>query len=583
MKLKIVYKLVVLVVLVTAVAVGLMAGLTRYSINSGFSSYVARAELSRIDSLVPVLEWEYASRKGWHRLQSDPDSMWWLIAFNERRNGHPSPPAGPEANAPRPRGPTDGVRAGPPDFRTEPGQPGADFIETGPPPGGPPPQLPPDRTPPVLPLSQSGSSLTDKNDLSRAPSSISVTAQPLLPDGSRSSDSAPPVLPLTGLPSAEQRPAHLPPPFPPERMEVFRRLGLFNANRELIWGNAQASAARQELVLKRGRKSVGYLKLAPVQRLSAEMDRDFVGDQNRNLLGVCILSFSLAALAGLVISQDLVGAISILVQGTRQLTAGNYATRIYLPRSDELGQLAQDFNTLSDALEQHDRSHRQWIADTSHELRTPLAVLRAQVEALQDGVQEANPKTLAVLHNEIMTLNKLVDDLYLLAKSDVGKLQYHFVPVDAAALVLDVLEGFEERFNAKTIEVDKSAISALPVACVIEGDSSRLRQLFSNLFENSLRYTDAGGKLRVVAHEDGNALVLWFDDSHPGIADAHLPKIFERFFRGDLSRSRDFGGAGLGLAICRTIVDGHGGTISAFNSPLGGLRVELRFPLSEGL
>lgn len=555
MKLNIVYKLVVLVLLVTALAVGLIAGYTRYSIAAGFSKYVARAELSRIDSLAPVLEWEFAHRDGWDRLIKDPDAMWWLIAFNEGRNGRPAPngvgdsPVGdggqefskiPDRQGPPQVQPPLGRPEGPP---LGPPERGFDHAA---PPEGPPEKLEGDHTPPI------------------APSDLPPNGRPA------GSENEP------GRTSHERLPL---PPFPPVRMEVFRRIGLFDADRKLVWGDADAKRASQEIVLKRGRRIIGFLRLTPHERLTAAMERDFVDDQNRNILGVCIIAFSFAALAGLLMSQDLVSAINILVQGTRQLNAGNYKTRINLMRTDELGQLAHDFNCLADTLDEHDRAQRQWIADTSHELRTPIAVLRAQVEALQDGVQEANSRTLGVLHGEIMTLSKLVDDLYLLAKSDVGKLRYDFVPVDLTALVMDIVDGFEERFDSKNIDVE---LRGLDHARIVSADASRLRQLFYNLFENSVRYTNAEGKLCVTIKDEGLFVVILIDDSPPGISEEALAKIFERFFRGEMSRSRDFGGAGLGLAICRTIVDGHQGTIGASHSPLGGLRVEIKFPIFEG-
>lgn len=564
--------------MVTALAVGLIAGFTRYSINAGFSTYVERAELSRVDSLAPVLEWEYGRRKGWSRIKHDPDAMWWLIAFNEGRNGRRSPlrdrspltPGGHHYS--ESGGPLNVVHQFEPGLANrpddapldgEPPDPGPNLHRSAPPEGLPEAKdFPRDKTPPVMPspdVAQGGHE--NHENASVIAQSVTDTLNAPHGDGRR--------------PSGER----IPPPFPPLRMEIFRRLGLFDSNGKLVWGNAEAHSAREQVRLKRAGRVIGFLKLAPAERLTAAMDRDFVEDQNRNLLGVCILAFSLAALAGLAMSQDLVSAITILVHGTRQLAAGNFKTRITLLRSDELGQLAQDFNTLADALEQHDRGHRQWIADTSHELRTPIAVLRAQVEALQDGVQEVNQRTLGVLHNEIMTLNKLVDDLYHLAKSDVGELRYRFVPVDVVGMLLDVVEGFEERFESKGISVETDLLDC---PRVVDADGSRVRQLFLNLFENSLRYTDANGKFRVSGHQEDHSLILWFDDSHPGVPDDLLPKIFERFFRGELSRSRDFGGCGLGLAICRTIVEGHGGVMRAFHSPLGGLRVEVRLPLSGG-
>jgi two-component system, OmpR family, sensor histidine kinase BaeS len=323
-----------------------------------------------------------------------------------------------------------------------------------------------------------------------------------------------------------------------------------------------------------------YLEKAELTtQVSQELERDFVAEQSRNLLLVSGVAFMVAALAAFALSRDFVRATQVLVQGTRRLIRGDYVTQIELQRSDELGQLADDFNTLSATLRQQDMAKKQWITDTSHELRTPIAVLRAQIEALQDGVQKADARTLGVLHNEIITLGKLVDDLHDLAKSDLGQLRYQFVPSDVRAVLQDAIEAFGERFSAKNITVEANGIADLH--CVIEADSTRLKQLFSNLFENSLRYTNEGGRLRVSANQKPGQLVIAVEDSEPGVSQNSLAKIFDRFYRTDSSRSRVYGGAGLGLPICRAIVEAHEGTIAAHKSDLGGLNITISLPIKE--
>jgi signal transduction histidine kinase len=168
--------------------------------------------------------------------------------------------------------------------------------------------------------------------------------------------------------------------------------------------------------------------------------------------------------------------------------------------------LAEAFNSLATSLKDLDSGHRQWVADTSHELRTPIAVLRAQVEAFQDGVHEITPRNLEVLHSEIMALSKLVDDLHWLAKYDVGQIRSQASALDINQTLQDVLESFEERREAKEIALDNQVPTEEKL--IIDGDSSRIRQVITNLVENSLRYTNKGGTLRISHNRSGKRLKL---------------------------------------------------------------------------
>lgn len=231
---------------------------------------------------------------------------------------------------------------------------------------------------------------------------------------------------------------------------------------------------------------------------------------------------------------------------------------------------------LSDRLAATERERRRFVADTSHELRTPIAVLRAQIEALQDGIHQADSGTLAVLHEDVMGLSRLVDDLYALARADIGALKTETTPIDIPAILEEVAEGFTPRLAAAGLSLEISGRPDAPWICL--GDQRRIRQLFINLIENSVRYTDQGGKIAVWLDGRANTLVIRFDDSAPGVPDESLGRLFERFYRVEASRNRDQGGSGLGLAICQGIVAAHGGQIAASASPLGGLRIEIVLP-----
>lgn len=175
-----------------------------------------------------------------------------------------------------------------------------------------------------------------------------------------------------------------------------------------------------------------------------------------------------------------------------------------------------------------------------------------------------------------MRLARLVDDLYQLSSSDLGALSYRKTEIDPVAILTEDLKvlGHEFRQRRLTVAVDNRL--AGPIA--IRGDADRLSQLYRNLLQNTLRYTEAGGRLEIRVHRKRGQLVLDFQDTAPGVPEQELSRLFERFYRVEVSRSRTFGGAGLGLAISRNIIEAHEGRISARLSPLGGLWVRIELP-----
>src|SRR5690606_18440510 len=189
------------------------------------------------------------------------------------------------------------------------------------------------------------------------------------------------------------------------------------------------------------------------------------------------------------------------------------------------------------------------------ELRTPLAVLKGELEAVQDGVRPMNAEALASLHAEATHLGELIEELRELAQVDIGALDYRMTDVDLAATVDDCLDAHAGRLAQAGLSVQWRAPST---PMLLRGDPRRLRQLVENLIENTRRYTHAGGCLRVHLDADRGRICLRFDDTLPGVADELLPRLFDPFVRGGSARTRAEGGSGLGLAICRRIVEAHG-------------------------
>ncbi|MGU3523434.1 two-component system sensor histidine kinase BaeS [Enterobacteriaceae bacterium C23F] len=324
---------------------------------------------------------------------------------------------------------------------------------------------------------------------------------------------------------------------------------------------------------------VGAVIASPVERLTRNTDINFDRQQRRTSWLIVALATLLTALATFPLARGLLAPVKRLVEGTHRLAAGDFSTRVTATGADELGRLAQDFNQLASTLERNQQMRRDFMADISHELRTPLAVLRGELEAIQDGVRKFTPESVASLQAEVGTLTKLVDDLHQLSMSDEGALAYQKASLDIISLLEMAAGAFRERFASRGLSISLK----LPERAMVFGDRDRLMQLFNNLLENSLRYTDPEGQLQISAEKSGHNLTLTFADSAPGVTDEQLQMLCERFYRTEGSRNRASGGSGLGLAICVNIVAAHGGQLRAVHSPFGGVSIKVDLPLDRDL
>jgi len=338
-------------------------------------------------------------------------------------------------------------------------------------------------------------------------------------------------------------------------------------------GNLNLSPIRQD-----GR-IVGYVGRPPGRALSELLDVRFAEAQRRSFFLIALLVGALAVALSWPLANTLVRPLRRITEATRELAAGRFQVRVPAKSGDELGDLARDFNDLAQALERTESARRQWMADISHELRTPISLLRAELEAMQDGVRPMEPAAIGSLQADVERLNRVVEDLYQLSMTDLGAMSYRKRPVDPVALLQDDVEASAGEFERKGLTL--MVRDTLADTVILHADPDRLSQLFRNLLQNSLRYTDAGGRLEIVVGRAGGMLTLDFNDTAPAVPDEALTQLFERFYRVEASRSRALGGAGLGLAICRNIVEAHGGRIEARPSPLGGLCIHVELPLAS--
>lgn len=363
---------------------------------------------------------------------------------------------------------------------------------------------------------------------------------------------------------------------PPPNRQFAARIILLDAERKKMMGSADIPPDSEMKPLYHNQRVVGYLGLMQCRQLSEIHHLRFVEQQKLALGMVAGVVLLVAAALSFPLASRLVRPIKALAAATHRLAAGDFGARVKVGSSDELGRLAGDFNTLALTLEKNEQARRQWVADISHELRTPLAVMRGEVEALQDGIRQCTPDSLRSIHGEVLRLNRLVDDLYHLSLSDLGGLTYRKEELDLGKLVTDAVALYRSRFVQKGITL----VAEVPeTKAMVFGDPERLQQLFANLFDNSLKYTDTGGRLVVSLEGRDNTARVEFQDSSPDVPESEMGKLFDRLYRVETSRNRAFGGAGLGLAICRNIAEAHGGTITAQPSPMGGLWIEVELPL----
>ena len=370
------------------------------------------------------------------------------------------------------------------------------------------------------------------------------------------------------------------PPLPPKDRSFESRVLLLNTQKQVLFGASEPWPQPPELMpLKADNQVAGYLGLIPPKILVDAGVRQFATEQHRNLIIIALSIATVAALLALPLAGKLVRRITTLASALNQLASGRYTIRVQAESADELGQLARDVNRLAQTLEDNEQLRRRWVADISHELRTPLAILRGEIEAVQDGVRTMTPDTVQGLHEQILHLTHLVNDLYELSLADIGALTYQKREFDLSGLVAQVLQSVQEQFAGRNLTLQWT-LPGQPV--MICGDRERLHQLLHNLLHNSLQYTDGGGRLEVALTARDDVCELRLCDSAPGVAEEALPHLFDRLYRVEESRSRAHGGAGLGLALSRSIVEAHGGEIAAHASPLGGVAIYVSLPRRGG-
>jgi two-component system, OmpR family, sensor histidine kinase BaeS len=318
------------------------------------------------------------------------------------------------------------------------------------------------------------------------------------------------------------------------------------------------------------------IRFVPMSRLPEGEETKFLNSQYQGIAAVASILLASAFILALMLGRKWAKSLRLVKQATAAIAQGDFTTRLADAPNNEIGDVMRDINQMADSLSRMEGDRRRWIADISHELRTPLAILRGEVDAMLESIRPLNMNNLQSLREEILRLGGLVDDLHLLAMADLQALPCHFAEDDATQIVHAVVNRLKPRVASAGLTITWK--DAAEVAMPVYWDSTRVQQVLVNLLENSIRYTDAPGSIRVSLSQTHGIIHVEISDTAPSVPIEDLPKLFSPLYRGDATRNRASGGSGLGMAICQAIVKSHGGEIIASKSSLGGLSVHISMP-----
>ena len=291
-----------------------------------------------------------------------------------------------------------------------------------------------------------------------------------------------------------------------------------------------------------------------------------------------IVAVIVAIALGLLFSRLISRPMRQLSLSARRIATGDFSQRITSSTDDEIGEVSAAFNSMAEQLEKKENSRRQLLADTAHELRNPLSIIQGNLEAWLDGVISPTPEQVASVYDETVLLSRLVTDLRELSLAEAGQIVLHQETTDIGELVTAEISGIQSRCQDKDISISAKLPRKLPQLFI---DKDRIRQVLHNLIDNAIRHTPAGGSIKVGARSDTPGWVtLSVSDTGSGIAEEDLPHVFDHFYKADRSRQRGHGGAGIGLALVKQLVELHGGRVWAESKSTKGSTFSFTLPVA---
>ena len=300
---------------------------------------------------------------------------------------------------------------------------------------------------------------------------------------------------------------------------------------------------------------------------------------NRSLLWTGLAAMAGGVLIVSLLSRRVLAPARDLSAAATRLGAGDLSQRVEVRGLDEIANLGRTFNSMAEDLESAEQQRRNLMADVAHELRTPVSNIQGYLEAVRDGLMQPTPDTIDTIHQQVLHLTRLIEDLRLLALAEAGALRLDLMPDSMDEVLCRSMEAVRPRAEVRGISLAMDSAPDLPL---VEMDRTRIAQVVGNLLENAITHTPEGGNVTVLAEATGGAAVrVTVVDTGPGMSESDAGLVFERFYRVDPSRARSTGGAGLGLTIARQLVEAHGGSIHAESEIGAGSRFVFELPVGQ--
>jgi two-component system, OmpR family, sensor histidine kinase BaeS len=384
------------------------------------------------------------------------------------------------------------------------------------------------------------------------------------------SNQALPPQPLSNQPGAGQ----LPPPQPFALVDQTGRV-VVDGGRFHIGDQVPASTVSQGTSIKVNGQVVGAVLATGNPPQQNPLEARYLARTNQSLLIAALGATVLALLLGAVLARTITRPVRELTTAAHAMTRGQLKQQVPVRSKDELGELTATFNQMSADLATANHLRRQMTADIAHDLRNPLMVITGYLESLRDGTLAPTPQRFDTIYHEAQLLQRLVEDLRTLSLADAGELMLNRAALAPRALLDRLVDTYQHQAEQKKIALQAEAPADVPM---IDVDEERMAQVLGNLVANALRYTPEGGQIILSAACQGRTVQLSVQDNGSGIEPEALPHIFDRFYRGEEARPQIEGESGLGLAIAKSIVEAHGGTLSAASEPGHGATFTILLP-----